>query len=420
MAKLLDAPTAHSPDGPPAGIAARRPARIGVLMPAGRVIDHDKVVTHTFGQPDRATTLFTNIGDCFVYESSLRILDFAELVPIYASEGQPPTDEYVEKVNGLDFLFLRGSNYINTSGKWDGITALLERTKVPVMAFGIGVQTPDNAETYVNESTERFLKLVADRSTSLAVRGTLSVKALKSIGIDNVRVIGCPTVFRHRQPTIRVNRVAAADIAELGFTLRRKTFGFQTLQRYLMRTLSEQHRMTIFCAGELEEKAIHYAEQRLVAAPEATMAAAVDTLVRESWLYGADDPLLALYRESLAVFESVQAFEAGLKTMDAVTGFRLHGNLLALANGVPALYVTYDTRTREFVQTLGIPSVDAKQMDRFSFREAWEKADFATFERAYVRRFGELKAFLEENGMPHRLAVAPKAAAPKRALVAAE
>lgn len=411
MAKLPD-------DVQPAAIAgASRKPRIGVLMPAGRVTDHDKVVTHTFGQPDKATTLFTNIGDCFVYESSLRILDFAELVPIYASEGQVPSDEYVEKVNGLDFLFLRGSNYINTNGKWDGITALLERTKVPVMAFGIGVQTPDNAETYVNESTERFLKVVADRSTSLAVRGTLSVKALKSIGIDKTRVIGCPTVFRHRQPTIRINRIAPEDIVELGFTLRRKTFGFQTLQRYVMRTLSERHRMTIFCAGELEEKAIYYAEQRLVADPEATMATAVATLVAENWLCGPDDPLLALYRKSLAVFESVQAFEAGLKTMDAVTGFRLHGNLLALANGVPALYVTYDTRTREFVQTLGIPAVDARQMDRFSFREAWEKADFGTFERAYVRRFGELKAFLEENGMAHRLGT-PAALQPT--LVAAE
>jgi len=400
----------------PQPATARKP-RIGVLMPAGRVIDHDKVVTHTFGQPDKATTLFTNIGDCFVFESSLRILDFAELVPIYAADGQAPSDEYVEKIDALDYLFLRGSNYINTNGKWDGITTLLERTKVPVMAFGIGVQTPDNAETYVNASTERFLKLVAERSTSLAVRGALSVKALKSIGIDNTRVIGCPTVFRHRQPTIRVNRIAAEDIAELGFTLRRKTFGFQTLQRYVMRTLAERHRMTIFCAGELEEKAIYYAEQRLVSDPEATMKSAVDALVNENWLYGPDDPLLDLYRRSLAVFESVQAFEAGLRTMDAVTGFRLHGNLLALANGIPALYVTYDTRTREFVQTLGIPSVDARQMDRFSFRDAWDKADFGTFERAYARRFAELKAFLTENGMAHRLG-AP--AIPQSALVAAE
>lgn len=383
--------------------AAPRRARIGVLMPAGKVMDHDRVVTHTYGDPEKATSLFTNIGDCFVFESSLRILDYADVQPIYAGENTVPSDAYVEKLNQLDFLFLRGSNYINTNGKWDAITALLERTKVPVMAFGIGVQTPDNSEEYVNESTKRFLQLVADRSTSIAIRGTLSQKALKSIGIDKVRIIGCPTAFRHRKPTISINRIASGDISNLGFTLRRKTHGSQTLQRYMLRTLAEQYKTRIFCAGELEEKQIFYAERGMLKDSGDVQAKAIDALINENWFYGARDPLIDLYKSQLAVFEAVQDFEAGLKEMDGVTGFRLHGNLLALANGVPALYVTYDTRTREFVQTLGIPSIDIKQMDRFSFQKAWDKADFGTFEKAYALRFKELKAFLEENGMPHRL-----------------
>lgn len=383
--------------------AAPRRARIGVLMPAGKVMDHDRVVTHTYGDPEKATSLFTNIGDCFVFESSLRILDYADVQPIYAGENTVPSDAYVEKLNQLDFLFLRGSNYINTNGKWDAITALLERTKVPVMAFGIGVQTPDNSEEYVNESTKRFLQLVADRSTSIAIRGTLSQKALKSIGIDKVRIIGCPTAFRHRKPTISINRIASGDISNLGFTLRRKTHGSQTLQRYMLRTLAEQYKTRIFCAGELEEKQIFYAERGMLKDSGDVQAKAIDALINENWFYGPRDPLIDLYKSQLAVFEAVQDFEAGLKEMDGVTGFRLHGNLLALANGVPALYVTYDTRTREFVQTLGIPSIDIKQMDRFSFQKAWDKADFGTFEKAYALRFKELKAFLEENGMPHRL-----------------
>lgn len=380
----------------------RRP-RIGVLMPAGKVVDHDRVVTHTYGDPEKATKLFTNIGDCFVFESSLRILDYAEVQPIYAGENTVPTDAYVEKLNQLDFLFLRGSNYINTNGKWDAITALLERTKVPVMAFGIGVQTPDNSEDYVNESTKRFLQLVADRSTSLAIRGNLSQKALKSIGINKVRIIGCPTAFRHRKPTIAIKRVGSSDIDKLGFTLRRKTHGSQTLQRYMLRTLAEQFPTRIFCAGELEEKQIYYANRGELPQSEAALSAAIATLTAENWFYGPSDPLIGMYKSSLAVFEAVQDFEAGLKEMDAVTGFRLHGNLLALANSVPALYVTYDTRTREFVQTLGIPSIDIRQMDRFSFREAWDRADFSTFEKAYALRFKELRAFLDENGMAHRL-----------------
>ena len=286
-----------------------RKPRIGVLMPAGRVVENVGVVTHTFGSPEKATRLFTNIGDCFVYDSSLRILDYAELHPIYAPASGDLSPAQVEKINQLDYIFLRGSNYIHTNGKWDPITRVLEQTKVPVIAFGIGVQTPDNSEEYVNESTKRFLQVVSHRSATLGVRGYLSKKALNSIGIKNVRIFGCPTAFRHCKPKLRLPRIKAADIKKLGFTLRRKTPRFVMLQRYLMRTLSERYRTEFLCAGELEEKAIFYARCNQIANANQVMTDAVNQLIKENWLYGEDDPILQLYRSSLSVFETVADFE---------------------------------------------------------------------------------------------------------------
>lgn len=386
--------------------SGRKP-RIGVLMPAGRIEGNIGVVTHTYGAPEKAKTLFTNIGDCFVYDSSLRILDYSELFPIYVPADGNLSETQIEKINQLDYIFLRGSNYINANGQWDPITAVLEKTNVPVIAFGIGVQVPDNSENYVNESTKRFLQLIADRSTTVGVRGNLSKKALNSIGIKNVRIFGCPTAFRHCKPELKLPRIEASAINRLGFTLRRKTHGFQTLQRYMLRTLAERYDTEILCAGELEEKQIYYARTKQVENDDQVMKDAVQKLTAEKWLFGAKDPLLDLYKSSLSVFESVADFEKAEQSLDAVTGFRLHGNLLALANEVPALYVTYDTRTREFVKTLGIPYIDGRYMDKFSFEEAWNNADFDLFEKTYQQRFGELKKFLEENSMAHRLGRVP-------------
>ena len=386
--------------------SGRKP-RIGVLMPAGRIEGNIGVVTHTYGVPEKAKTLFTNIGDCFVYDSSLRILDYSELFPIYVPADGNLSETQIEKINQLDYIFLRGSNYINANGQWDPITAVLEKTNVPVIAFGIGVQVPDNSENYVNESTKRFLQLIADRSSTVGVRGNLSKKALNSIGIKNVRIFGCPTAFRHCKPELKLPRIEASAINRLGFTLRRKTHGFQTLQRYMLRTLAERYDTEILCAGELEEKQIYYARTKQVENDDQVMKDAVQKLTAEKWLSGAKDPLLDLYKSSLSVFESVADFEKAEQSLDAVTGFRLHGNLLALANEVPALYVTYDTRTREFVKTLGIPYIDGRYMDKFSFEEAWDNADFDLFEKTYQQRFGELKKFLEENSMAHRLGRVP-------------
>lgn len=59
-----------------------RPARIGVISPAGKVINHNDVLTYAYGDPEKSIRQFMNIGDAFVYDSSLKILDFAELVPV--------------------------------------------------------------------------------------------------------------------------------------------------------------------------------------------------------------------------------------------------------------------------------------------------------------------------------------------------
>ena len=117
-------PVRRAGKGPP----LNRPARIGVLSPAGRVVNRDQVVTHSHGNPDKSLKSFMNIGDAFVYDSSLKILDFAELVPVWVPEVESDRAAHVEQLNSLDYVFLRGSNYINPNGKWDRVTALLKQT----------------------------------------------------------------------------------------------------------------------------------------------------------------------------------------------------------------------------------------------------------------------------------------------------
>ncbi|WP_426957410.1 polysaccharide pyruvyl transferase family protein [Muricoccus radiodurans] len=393
-----------SETSPVAG-AGRKP-RIGVLGPAGNITGRDDVESYWARDPAKSVQSFTNIGDSFVFDSSLKILEHAEVVTVSPSTGRG-AEERLEKYRTLDYIFLRGSNYINPNGNWDATNALLEKIHVPVHAFGVGVQTPENAERHMNDSTERLFQIIAERSKSLAIRGELSAEALEKVGIKSHRIIGCPTVFRHRKRRISLPRTEAKDIRRLGFTLRRKTYGSATLQRYLIRTLDERFDMDLLCAGELEEKAYYYARKGVLPDNEAARAGAVASLVEDRWLATPGDRLLDVYDRTLRVFESVAGFEGAVRSLDAVTGFRLHGNLIALANGVPALYVVYDTRTREFVKTLGIPSVESKTMDKFSFEAAWNEAKWDRFEAAYSRRFTELESFLTENNLPHRLEARP-------------
>jgi hypothetical protein len=374
------------------------------MKPAGELSDKNGVVSHHADAPNESVKHFYNIGDLYVYDSSLRLIEHEKVEPLDIANV---SDERIDYYNSnFDYCFLRGSNYINPNARWARATEVLERLKIPVMAFGIGVQIKSEDDLALNPETTRLLQQISAKSTTIAVRGELSVKVLNAIGIKNVRVIGCPTVFRHGRPQLTIRKKAWEELKRVGFTLRRNTPNSTVFQRYLLHYLHGRFDLSIICAGELEEKTIFYASKGLLKDADAQVARSVAALVEKGWLYDAADPLLDVYRKDMFFAESVAEYDREVASLDAVLGYRLHGNLLSLANETPALYLTYDTRTREFVDTFKIPHFDVLKGEKFHFRQFFEQADFTPFEKAYRRQFGELRKFLDENRMPHRLGAA--------------
>jgi hypothetical protein len=377
------------------------------MKPAG-VAGADGVRSPFVGDPEGSVRSFYNIGDLYVYDSSLRILKHDAVEAMNITEV---SDAQIERYNcDFDYVFLRGSNYINPNATWERASEIIERLKIPVVAFGLGVQILKDDDLRLNEGTTRILQQIAARSASIGVRGALSVKVLNAIGVKNVRVIGCPTAFRHLQPTRRIEKKPFDALKRVGFTLRRKTPRSRVFQRYVLQYLARRFDLSVICAGEQEEKTILYGARGWIRDAGPRIRAAAAALAESGWFWDEDDPLLETYRRTLFFAETVREYDAKLAEQDLVVGYRLHGNLLALANETPALYLTYDTRTREFVDTFRIPNFDVLRGEDFHFRRFYEAADFAPFERAYAHQYGELRAFLDENRMPHNLAPAQLAA----------
>jgi hypothetical protein len=375
--------------------------KVLVLMPAGVAqAEGGKVASHYVGNPEKSIAYQYNVGDMYVYDSSLRILQPDQIEVVNAEAFmKSPSQEMLDYYNTFDYCFLRGSNYINPNGEWDAKVALLEKLTIPVIAFGVGVQVIVGSNNYMNASTERFFRLVAERSKTIGVRGAYSAEVLAEFGIKNSRVIGCPTAFRSLKPVLKFNKPNLDALQSVGFTLRRMTHGSNNFQRYLLRYLSDRFSTTIICAGELEEKILYYAFRESLKDSAGHVQRVSKTLVEKGWFYDEKDPLLDCYRKGLFFDETVAGYEECVRRQQLVLGFRLHGNLLALANEVPAIYVTYDSRTREFVETFKMPSYDVAKAEKFSFSKAMEELDFTPFEKAYAHQFKQLQTFLKENGM---------------------
>lgn len=386
-------------------------ARILVISPSGEVYDHDNVRWYRHADLQSHINHYHNIGDAFVFDSSLKLLDFETLEELPITSVDP---QQIDRFNAeFDYVFLRGSNYVHAGMNWSRTAEVLRRLKLPVLAFGIGAQAPVSGKLELSEDSKTVLRLIADSTASLGVRGAYSAEVMNELGIRNVRIIGCPTAFRNNRPDLSIRLPALDSVKQVGVTLRREVSKhyakdirrYLTFHRDLVKAMADRFEVTLMSQGEVEEKKLALGTP---GQKQEGMAALRENGWAAAWYL--DERMEALYRERMFYSDVVAEYERLVRRLDLVLGYRLHGNLMALANGTPAIYFTYDSRTVEFAETFQIPSVDVFGDQPFRLEDYWDQALFDRFNAAYARTYGAMSAFLSENKVAHKMAK-PAAAA---------
>ncbi|KAB0266615.1 polysaccharide pyruvyl transferase family protein [Microvirga brassicacearum] len=379
-------------------------ARALVMIPSGEVYDHDNVRWYRHKEVQSHINHYHNIGDAFVFDSSLKLLNFDKLgvLPI----ANPVLDD-IDKLNAeYDYVFLRGSNYVHKDMRWSQTVDVLKRLKIPVIAYGIGAQAPVKGKIELSAETKTVLRMMADSTTSIGVRGAYSAQVLWDIGIKNVRIVGCPTAFRRNDPNMAIKLPPLEKVRNVGITLRREVSPayaqdikrYLTFHRDLVKSLAARFDVVLMAQGEVEEKKMVFGtpEQK----EEAFAALRANKWVSDWYM---DETIEKLHRERLFYSDVVADYEALVQQKDLVLGYRLHGNLMALANGTPSIYFTYDSRTVEFAETYQIPSFDVFSGKDFNIEDYWNQSLFDKFNRAYHHTYREMQQFLVENGVDNKM-----------------
>jgi polysaccharide pyruvyl transferase WcaK-like protein len=374
------------------------------MIPAGEVYDHDNVRWYQHSDIQRSIDHYHNIGDAFVFESSLKLMNYEKVAELPIAG--PPMEKIDQLREEYDYVILRGSNYINREMNWRDTIPVLKRLGLPVIAFGVGAQAPVKGQLELSEESKAVWRLIADSTTSVGVRGAYSAQVLNDIGIKNVRVIGCPTAFRRNNQHLRIKLPELDTVEKVGVTVRREvspTYAqdiqrYLTLHRDLIKAMANRFDITLMAQGEVEEK-------KMVFGTDEQKEDAIAALKANRWVsdWYFDDAMEKLYRERMYYSDVVADYETLVRAHQLVLGYRLHGNLMALANGVPSIYFTYDSRTAEFAETYKIPSYDVFGGKPFRLEDYWDQSLFDKYNRAWFETYGEMNVFLTENGVDHKM-----------------
>ncbi|MFG1423736.1 polysaccharide pyruvyl transferase family protein [Roseixanthobacter liquoris] len=153
-----------------------------------------------------------------VYDSILKLLDFTDIDVLKISDQ---TEADIERYNScFDYVLLWGSNFIHEHMKWERAAWVLERLTIPVYAIGLGAQAETKRNIELPPESVRIWQLMADRCKSIGVRGAYSADILLANGINNVEVIGCPSLFRKRDRNMLLKLKPANKVERVAFSLR--------------------------------------------------------------------------------------------------------------------------------------------------------------------------------------------------------
>ncbi|BDG71557.1 polysaccharide pyruvyl transferase family protein [Roseomonas fluvialis] len=381
--------------------------RILVISPAGEIYNHDDVRWYPhFSQRENIDRYF-NIGDMVVFDSTLKILSFSEAKSLTISKIDEKEIDHI-KSYGYDYCIVRASNFIHNEMNWLNAIDVLKQIHLPVYAVGVGAQAHGRGVYKLEGMNLRFWKLVSERSRVIGVRGAFTADVLAASGIHNVEIVGCPSMFRTRRRELGLT--APQDPERVAFSIRRESDGayssdvkkYRAVQRDFMLKCVGAFDTRITIHGEPEEKAFFYGD-------EAGMDRARALFRQEGWWTPETEARMeACYRDRLFFFLKVADYDAFIRTQDFAIGYRVHGVLPALANGIPGVLVRYDSRSTELAYTHGIPSIELSAAEDIDVLALVRNTDFSQFNKVHTLRYDKFRFVLEQNGMAHRLdAAAP-------------
>lgn len=333
--------------------------------------------------------LGNNTGNMLFAESLFSVLRHARRSDFHFTPAQ---------VEGCDCIVVAAANWVNPHSDFGDLADRIEKTGLPVFVSGLGAQASlDRSIPTLKPGTDRLLRLMAESSRSLSVRGAFTAEVLASYGITNVRVTGCPSLLLagRQGPALRRGRpiTAASSVVHSTRHLFNLASPFQTwLYREALRQQTD-----LLLQSELAD--LYYATGRL---NNPTLLERCDAVLPRAF-GGADiDAVRAYLKAHGRVFWTLPEWLHYAAGKAFFVGTRIHGTIAALLAGTPATLIAHDARTLEMAEAMAVPYVLAEQLDprqpldleALHRPEALEA--FVANYPAYRQRF---EAFFAENGL---------------------
>jgi len=331
---------------------------------------------YAFQMPHYSPVHFFSSG-VLIFEDALEKL-------IKGKRVNEPFPEVFRSVSDDSSVVTTTLHYIDPSSRLRGRLAslrkVLDNSKIKIVPVSLGFNwirkfypSMEISKFPVEPQLASLLQDISARIKTIGCREEYSAEILNRYGIKNAEVIGCPSLFWHRNRNYRIERKDTSELQEINFNLS-LVFDHISFIKYFY-NLSKYMR-------------VNYISQQLV-----------EGLILES----RQPELVYLMRYICDVGHFFLNTADWIKFMagtDFTIGTRFHGCIASILAGVPALMITTDIRTEGMCKYFHIPYIDVKQFDDTKpIQYYYELADYSEFNKHFGEKYDIFKNYCLSNGL---------------------
>jgi glycosyltransferase involved in cell wall biosynthesis/tetratricopeptide (TPR) repeat protein len=270
----------------------------------------------------------TNSGDSLITAAVQRLLPRHQhqLFPLL----RRLTDEEIEQVNACDQAIICGTNLYQHTFACALTSDVMDRIRIPILPLGVGASAAIGHMPRMDDDGIRAVRRLHERCAMASVRDPLSWNFVRSLGISNVELTGCPVLFHGGvNPSFHPRSGGQLHLSIRARLLHVEDTWLEKQRRTLDLICEEFHPVLVL--------------QSPYDVPIAEELAHRHGLSIEWQTDNAATPLLR-----------------GVRNASRVIGYRLHFGMLALSHGIPSTFIGSDTRVSEFCGMMGLPYHDVR------------------------------------------------------------
>ena len=272
-----------------------------------------------------------------------------------------------------------GMHYIGGLKKY---ADFFKQIKIPVYVIGCGIQCKsfDDLDKLVSEVgpyARELVNAVYATGGELALRGYFTKEFLDKVTPNTAIVTGCPSMYQYGR-RIKIQKNA---ITEESFR-----YALNGNVKTLVNT-----KLKSFLKGNYQ-----YIDQdefiKLLYGNDITLS--IFNLLKKYSILGLK--MFGAGRVHL-IYDVLTWKDYMSNNFDFSLGSRIHGNIMAILAGVPAMVIYNDARTRELAEYFEIPSMNVYSLNKQSAYDLFNDCDFSAFNYNFGQKYDRFEKFMISN-----------------------